>query len=280
MGGRRRAPETACAGDGRGRWLGRRSRSRRRRLRRPSRRPAGGERGAAAAAAGTGAGGGAGGRSGRRGGALRDARGRRGDPGGARPACPRATSRRRRRRSTRWWRGIRRSGRSMPTAPGSRCCRASRRRRWRCSRQAAAHGFAGFPRLARRPALRRRSPATRGSRRSSPRPGGRCPAPVADGVAPVDAGNTAWNPETERLRAALRLPGASPRPGVLPPGKGPAARDILAELWQARPRRRQPRRPLRQPRPRPFDARPERAPAARLRRLCRRPPAPPTSTTG
>ena len=114
-------------------------------------------------------GGGAVGRSRGRGGALfAMPRGRRGDPGGARPAFPRATWRRRRRRSTRWWRGIRRWGRSMPTVPGSRCCRGSRRRRSRCSRRrrrTASPASRGSRPTRSSPG----SPASRGSRRSSPR---------------------------------------------------------------------------------------------------------------
>ena len=96
--------------------------------------------------------------------------------------------------------------------------------------QAAAHGFAGIPRLAADPLYAPLAGDPRLAALVAEAPVV-TPAPVADGVAPVDAGNTAWDSETERLRASFAFPG-KPAAGVLPPGKGPAARDILAELWK------------------------------------------------
>ena len=93
---------------------------------------------------------------------------------------------------------------------------------------AAAHGFAGFPRLAADPLFAgiRDEPRFAALVAASPAV---VPAPVEDGVALVDAGNTAWNPETERLEPRFAFP-EKPTARVLPSGKGPAAQNILAEL--------------------------------------------------
>ena len=93
---------------------------------------------------------------------------------------------------------------------------------------AGAHGFAGFPRLAADPLFAgiRDEPRFAALVAGSPAV---VPAPVEDGVALVDAGNTAWNPETERLEPRFAFP-EKPTARVLPSGKGPAAQNILAEL--------------------------------------------------
>ena len=54
---------------------------------------------------------------------------------------------------------------------------------------------------------------------------------MTDGIANVDAGNTGWNPATERLEPRFAFP-EKPTARVLPSGKGPAAQNILAELWK------------------------------------------------
>ena len=171
------------------------------------------------------------------------------------PASPRATSRRRPRRSTRWWRGIPGSGRSMPTA-----------RRWRCSQGETETALDA----ASRPPPRTASPASPGlaadplfaplagdaaaggARRRRARPP--VPAPVRGGLAPVDAGNTAWNPATERLEPRFAFPAEPDGPGAAA-GRGQRRREHPGRALAPRPRRRQPRRPLRQPRPRPLAAR-------------------------
>lgn len=96
--------------------------------------------------------------------------------------------------------------------------------------QAAAHGFADIPRLAADPLYASLAGDPRLAALVAAAPAV-TPAPVADGIAPVGAGNTAWDPAAERLRARFAFP-AKPGAAVLPPGKGPAARDILAELWK------------------------------------------------
>ena len=127
----------------------------------------------------------------------------------------------------------------------------------------------------------RRSPPTRGSPRRSlaaaPAP---VPAPVADGTARVDAGNTAWNPATERLEPRFAFPATRPTPGCCRRGEGRRRAEHPRRALAPRPRRRQPGRPLRQPRPRPFP----RSTPPRIRSSppspTPPPPAPPTSTTG
>ena len=57
------------------------------------------------------------------------------------------------------------------------------------------------------------------------------PAPVRGGLAPVDAGNTGWNPATERLEPRFGFPDKTDA-RVLPRGEGSAAENILAELWR------------------------------------------------
>jgi hypothetical protein len=54
------------------------------------------------------------------------------------------------------------------------------------------------------------------------------PAPVAEGLAPVGAGNTAWNPETERLEPRFAFP-AEPAGPVLPASPKTAAHELLRE---------------------------------------------------
>ena len=95
---------------------------------------------------------------------------------------------------------------------------------------AAAHGFEGLPRLAADPlfAPLAGDPRLAALIAATPVP---VPAPVEGGTATVTAGNTGWNPETERLEPRFVFP-ARTTARVVPPGKGVAARDILAELWR------------------------------------------------
>ena len=95
---------------------------------------------------------------------------------------------------------------------------------------AEAHGYAGFPRLARDPLFAGLEDEPRFAALVAASPAV-VPAPVEDGVARVDAGNTAWNPETERLEPRFAFP-EKPTARVLPSDKGPAAQSILAELWK------------------------------------------------
>ncbi len=55
------------------------------------------------------------------------------------------------------------------------------------------------------------------------------PAPVTDGVAPVTAANTAWNPASERLEPRLAFP-AQAQGDILGPGPKTGAREILDAL--------------------------------------------------
>ena len=97
-------------------------------------------------------------------------------------------------------------------------------------RTAAAHGFPGLAGLAADPLM---APLAGDPRlvallAATPAP---VPAPVTDGAARVDAGNTAWNPGTERLEPRFLFPPKTDA-RVVPRGEGPAARDILADLWR------------------------------------------------
>ena len=134
---------------------------------------------------------------------------------------------------------------ASPAIPGSRDLHAAR---------AAVAMLAGDPpaalahleaaaagprprRLRRRPALRpaRRQPRARAAARGAARhpPGAgrgrRSPAPVVGGVARVAAGNTAWNPATERLEPRFAFPERAEGPAR--PSRRPktAAYDILRE---------------------------------------------------
>ena len=95
---------------------------------------------------------------------------------------------------------------------------------------AAAHGFTGLAALAADPlfAPLAGDPRLAALLAAAPVP---VPAPVADGTARVDAGNTAWNPATERLEPRFAFPDKTDA-RVLPRGEGPAAQNILAELWR------------------------------------------------
>ena len=119
----------------------------------------------------------------------------------------------------------------MPTARRWRCCRARPRPRSTLIEAAAAHGFTGFARLAADPlfAPLAGDAAAGGAPRRRARPP--VPAPVRGGLAPVDAGNTGWNPASERLEPRFGFP-AKPDARVLPRGEGSAAENILAELWR------------------------------------------------
>ena len=96
--------------------------------------------------------------------------------------------------------------------------------------EAAAHGYADFPRLAADPVFAGLEGEPRLAALVAAAPAV-VPAPVRDAVALVAAGNTAWNPETERLEPRFAFP-PEPAARVLPSGKGPAAQNILAELWK------------------------------------------------
>ncbi|MBP7002998.1 hypothetical protein [Amaricoccus sp.] len=61
-----------------------------------------------------------------------------------------------------------------------------------------------------------------------PAPPAPIPAPVAGGIAPLGAGNLAWDPGAERLVAAFAFPEKAEGP-VLQPGPKDAARDLLRE---------------------------------------------------
>ena len=145
-------------------------------------------------------------------------------------ASPRATSPRRPRRSTRWWRGIPRSGRSMPTARRWRCCRARPRRALAPARGAppptASPTSRGWPPIR----CSRRSPGRRGSRRSSPPPRPPC---RPRSRAARRRSMPATPPGTPRPSGSSR---ASPSPTSRRPGaaagKGGGAENILAELWR------------------------------------------------
>ena len=95
---------------------------------------------------------------------------------------------------------------------------------------AAAHGFTGLAPLAADPlfAPLAADPRLAALLAAAPVP---VPASVADGTARVDAGNTAWNPATERLEPRFAFPDKTDA-RVLPRGEGPAAQKILAELWR------------------------------------------------
>lgn len=94
---------------------------------------------------------------------------------------------------------------------------------------AAAHGFTGLPRLAADPIFAPLAGDPRLARllAAAPVP---VPAPVTDGTARVNAGNTTWNPDTERLEPRFAFPGRTDA-RVVPKGDGPAAPTILADLW-------------------------------------------------
>jgi hypothetical protein len=96
--------------------------------------------------------------------------------------------------------------------------------------QAAARGYGGFPRLAEDPVFAGLAAEPRFEALVAATPAV-APAPVVDGTATVDAGNTAWDPETERLEARFAFP-EKPAGRVLPSDKGPAAQSILADLWK------------------------------------------------
>ncbi len=55
-------------------------------------------------------------------------------------------------------------------------------------------------------------------------------APVVDGIAPVSAANTRWDPAPERLRAGFAFPASVE--GAVVPNRGTAATDILREHWK------------------------------------------------
>ena len=146
---------------------------------------------------------------------------------------------------------------------------------------AAAHGFPGLARWLADPLFAPLAGDPRSRAGGAPRRRARppVPAPVADGMALVSGANTAWNPAAERLEPRFAFPDEPDAP-VLPPR--PKARRLghPARALAARPRRRQPRRSLRQPRPRPLPPRPGGASRRSPPSPTPRPPAPPTSTTG
>ena len=148
--------------------------------------------------------------------------------------------------------------------------------RARASRRRRRPGLPRARRVRRRPALRpaRRRPrarrrAWRRSRRARRRrPRRRSPAPVVAASRWSPPATPPGTPTTERLEPRFSFAGA-PTPRCCPPRPKTAAYDLLREHVAARPRRRQPRRSLRQPRPRPFDA--EAGGASAARASCLRP---------
>ena len=234
----------------------------------------------AAAAAGTGSAGSPGsvGRSRRRAGALRHARRRPGDPGGARRRSPRATCAAAAaaldalvaqhpevgavyaNRATLAMLQGDRDGRARP---------ARARRRPRLRRLPAAGGRSAVRAAEGRPAARR-------PRR---RRAGRDPCPGRRRHGDGRRRQYRLGPGDRAARAALRLSGeAHGRRAAV--GQGAGGAEYPGRALEARPRRRQPRRSLRQPRPRALAARSGGASAARLRQPIPTPPAPPASTTG